>query len=298
MSNSLEVDYFQRPTHRIIVNTIPHCGTHLVSSILEELGYSHATYWSIRHGKVKVGLNWRLSNKLMNFGASRKNTDVVPVSVASPRPVKMSLIKHYLGKVGPAEYLLSHAPYSDTLSNYFIENSWKGFLIIRDPRDMCLSMINHIRTRPQHMAHKYLFEVLNTESERINAIVRGFDNSSSRGIVSISQMYDSVMGWEKSPNFVWMKFEDLVGGKGGGDNVKQREGIVAILQGLGIDFSRDEEKILDSIGGNAYGNSSTFRKGQIGGWRDKLDDSDKQVFREYANELLLSLGYEDDPDWV
>ena len=30
--------------HKVLINTIPHSGTHLVSSVLDTIGYRHATY--------------------------------------------------------------------------------------------------------------------------------------------------------------------------------------------------------------------------------------------------------------
>ena len=48
---------------------------------------------------------------------------------------------------------------------------------------------------------------------------------------------------------------------------------------------------------NIFGVSNTFRKGQIGGWREEFSEEHAQAARETAGPLLVELGYEADPEW-
>ena len=128
----------------MLVNTVPHCGTHLVSSILDTIGYKHATYRKYGLFRRKVGLNWRLSETFMNISPEKYDNSVL-VSVASPKLVRFEIVEKSLNKINFGEYALSHIPFNKKFSNYLIKHNWKGFFIIRDPRDMCLSMLRHIR---------------------------------------------------------------------------------------------------------------------------------------------------------
>ena len=41
----------------------------------------------------------------------------------------------------------------------------------------------------------------------------------------------------------------------------------------------------------------TFRKGQIGGWREAFTEAHKEAFKATAGDLLVQLGYEADLGW-
>ena len=47
-----------------------------------------------------------------------------------------------------------------------------------------------------------------------------------------------------------------------------------------------------------FGLGRTFRKGQIGGWREEFSEEHAQAARETAGQLLVELGYEADPGVV
>jgi hypothetical protein len=43
--------------------------------------------------------------------------------------------------------------------------------------------------------------------------------------------------------------------------------------------------------------SPTFRRGQIGGWREEFTAEHKALFKEVAGDILIELGYERDHRW-
>ncbi|OIJ18549.1 hypothetical protein BKP45_19090 [Anaerobacillus alkalidiazotrophicus] len=45
------------------------------------------------------------------------------------------------------------------------------------------------------------------------------------------------------------------------------------------------------------GESPTFRKGQLGNWREEFDQEIKQAFKHVAGDILIQLGYEKDDKW-
>lgn len=277
--------------YKVLINTIPHCGTHLVSSILDTIGYSPATYRKFGIIKKKVDLNWRLSEKILNL-SPEKYTDSIQVSVGSPKLVRFNIVKKTLNQVENGKYALSHVPFNEELSNYLISNNWKGIFIIRDPRDMISSMLRHIENRSHHPFHFYLFKKKKSNSERIEEIVKGFINEKNRKFVGINRMYTSMLKWKKSLNFVFLKYEELVGSKGDGDAVNQKNSIKKILNKLNFTKNTIDNNLLNYIGNESYGKSGTFRKGKIGSWKDKFNEKDVIIFKKYANELLISLGYE------
>lgn len=317
--NTRDIFHTETPRHKVIINSIPHCGTHLVSTILDLLGFKHARYSGLRFSKPRfdcnsdqkfgllslvkglipvnfikgqpVALNWKTYYDFRNIMAGFSDISV-PVSVGSPMSVRLQAIKKIISKVTETQYILGHVPHHPVTEELLTKNNWKGIFIIRDPRDMCLSMLRHIKSRPHHLAFPYLYKRLSSDAERIQALLFGYDaESSERGIVSVQQMYQSMMKWAQSPNFIMIRFEELIGLKGGGDSQLQLTAIRHILKHL--DFSQpDNEEIMQWIAENAFGKSSTFRKGQIGSWRGEMPSGEVQKFQEAAGALLNQLGYE------
>jgi hypothetical protein len=46
-----------------------------------------------------------------------------------------------------------------------------------------------------------------------------------------------------------------------------------------------------------FGVGRTFRKGQIGGWREEFSEEHERAVKEVSGSLLVELGYEAGPDW-
>jgi hypothetical protein len=274
---------------RVIVNTVPHSGTHLVSSILDIIGYSHALqfHWKTLSYK-KVGINWRTSMLPGNNGMNNMEEKFY-VSVATPQLVRADLIKNIIKKINNNKYLLSHIPYSDIFSDMLTDSHFKGISIIRDPRDMCLSMLNHIETRPHHLAFDALYNNLPSRKERLEAIAEGTKiqtTGGNRSFGNLKKMVESMLPWEKPDNFILLKFEDLVGAKGDGLADVQFQSINKILNHLNV-----EHFVVEEIANNSFGKSGTFRKGKVNRWKTELNEDEKEIFKKH-DDFIVSLGYE------
>ena len=287
--------------NNLFVNTIPHSGTHLVTTILDSLGFTHANiknrFYTVRpyfRRLQKAGINWRSSMDLYNYFTIIEKKTVL-VSVASPRLVRASLIAKLFSKVEDNQYVIGHMPYSYDGKKVIQENIAKTITIIRDPRDMAISMINHSRTRPQHHAHKYLFDELKSESERLNAVLSGYDNHLG-SLIGINQMYSSMLKWKEEVENITLKFEDLVGHRGGGSNENQILSIHNLIDYLDLVSEFDNEKV-SNIAKNSFGVSGTFRKGKIGAWKDFFSHSDKELYNSKIGDLLMDIGYDSDKNW-
>ena len=285
----------------VFVNTIPHSGTHLVAAILDQLNYRHTQIFNKFYSKKpyyrrrqKAGINWRTSTEIGNYLRFFSNHEIL-VSVASPRVAKAGVVANLLSKVQNHEYIIGHMPYSkegDRIVCQFID---KTITIIRDPRDMAISMLSHIGERPTHMAHHYLFNVLSTNSERLEAVVLGYNNQYG-SLTGVLNMYNSMLKWGDRDHNLTLKFEDLVGEKGGGKNNAQFDAINRMVKHLGLMDMVDDRSIV-SIGVDSFGKTSTFRKGMIGKWNNVFNSADKSMVRESLGGLLVRLDYESDNEW-
>jgi hypothetical protein len=94
------------------------------------------------------------------------------------------------------------------------------------------------------------------------------------------------------PRVLNVRFEDLIGSKGGGNDERQIKTIAdifAYLEADGIDARL--------IAGKAFSeNSVTFRKGKIGDYRNVLSAAQIKLFNELHGDVIRQYGY--DPDHV
>jgi hypothetical protein len=208
---------------------------------------------------------------------------------------KSGVVANLLSAAQDGEYIIGHMPYSEEGNKLIQKYISKTITIIRDPRDMALSMLSHIKERPSHMAHIYLYSQLKTDNERLIAVVNGYDNEFG-SLVGLEAMYRSMLSWGNQSGNILLKFEDLVGEQGGGNNAIQYDVVTRVINHLALEGQMSDERIL-AMGFESFGKTTTFRKGQIGKWTDLLDDKDKALFKGSLNHLLDELDYEVGSDW-
>ena len=107
-------------------------------------------------------------------------------------------------------------------------------------------------------------------------------------------------GWLDDTKTLAVKFEDLVGERGGGSEEKRLSTVAQILDYLEIKLSLPQIKtkfasdILDPEESHTYKKGN---KGSIGSWKTRFKESHKQEFKKVAGNLLIDLGYETNLNW-
>tara|TARA_B100001250_G_scaffold65148_1_gene51594 strand:+ start:9135 stop:9992 length:858 start_codon:yes stop_codon:yes gene_type:complete len=278
---------------KIFINTVPHSGTHFLSSLLENIGYEHAIYRNTFYFRTpyyrrdqRAGINWRsaylFKEKLKFF---EKKT--IPVSVSSPVNISESTYKDLFKVLCPGKFIIGHVPYSEQTEKVHSSAIDLSLTIIRDPRDMILSMLRHIKERPHHHAFDYLFNNLDNDSERFFAVAEGYDNFQGR-LIGVDHMINSMLNWQVSDTNLCIKFEDIVGPSGGGSLISQLKTLETILTFIGLSSSKSD---LEMLALNTFGKSSTFRKGQAYGWKQVLKEDENKIFEEKYSLILEKMGY-------
>ena len=251
-------------------------------------------------------------------------------------------------------YTFAHFP----LSNYALQNSSKksSILMIRDPRDIIVSMVYHIikhgwpllenstlekflalsfddqlmylieNDLPQHPLSEALFQASETarqsdslpaklenpieEEELLDPRLEKFKKTaaflntplSPDALNMISRELYGVESTPQESHSLLVRFENLVGEKGGGSLNSQLEELKKIATFLNIPLSQDA---LSVIAHELYGIQSlkntalaaTFREGKIGAWRNTFKEEHKEKFKKRFNERLIALGYEKNDQW-
>jgi len=304
---------------RVVANSVPKGGTHLLDRLLVLLGFGLVDFGGIRphlvedgrfssaRGRLKTSLGLRMPENVMGIGPHLveggrfprvrgilrdRRPEKVTVGVDFPRGIDRLWLGRRLAKVPEGSFVTAHCVHTPQLASLFAEEGMKTVCIIRDPRDVAVSSMHYIKQQRGHFAHE-AYTSLPSDHARLLLSIRGGELAGHR-LRSLGERYRQFSGWGQDPNTVVVRFEDLVGPKGGGSAAVQRRTVERVAAHL--DLGLDEQGVV-SVTENLFGVGRTFRKGQIGGWRDEFSQEHERAAREVAGALLVELGYEEGQGW-
>jgi hypothetical protein len=269
---------------RIVANSIPKSGTNLLARLLTLLGFEQTSEMGIRSRLVAGPFS--PARKLLRARSKEK----VTIGVASPQRIDRRWLERRLSRVADGCFVTAHCVYSPELASLLAGERMRVVCILRDPRDVAVSQMHHIKQRKQHFAHE-AFLKLPSDHERLLHSIRGGELGGRR-LQSLDERYRQFLGWQDDDNAMVVKFEDLVGPRGGGSAEAQQLAVAGVASHLGV-----EEATMGVVEENLFGVGRTFRKGQIGGWREVFSAEHERAAREIAGPLLVKLGYEAEPEW-
>jgi hypothetical protein len=265
---------------RGLANSVPKSGTHLLFRLLELLDIQRYRTW-------RLDPEWTLERSL----SRRLRMD--PRGAKEPLPIGRGVIvsaawaRRVFRAMPEDQAILGHCAYSPQVSTAVIEGGLRTICIVRDPRDVAVSHAHfimrigkkRITRKPEHQA----LVALPDNRARILAMLRG-----PSGKPSIAESFREFKGWHDHPDVCFVRFEDLVGARGGGDGALQRESIRRFLDFLGM--SRTAEQV-ETICSSLFGNTGTFRKGTIGQWRQEFGPEQRAAAKETLADVLETYGY-------
>jgi sulfotransferase 6B1 len=262
---------------RVLVNSLPKAGTHLLTSLLRGLP--------------------RMTHSGRHFVLDDFRMEVDRPSIWGDVPVvDWDRLGRDLARLNRGQFLTSHCPAVPTLLRILDGLDYKVLFIVRDPRDVVVSSALYISRLQRHIMHARYKQLFHSDEERIMGTITGFPpDSGGRGAESIGSKLSRYMPWLDSPLVQSCRFESLVGPAGGGSVVDQIAEVRRVVEYLDLRMSSSE---ISSLSDRVWTRGSpTFRRGLIGDWRNHFTDEHKTAFKEIAGEHLIALGYENDLDW-
>lgn len=186
-------------------------------------------------------------------------------------------------------YIAAKEPYISTLT----AAGRATVFVYRDPRDMIISHVFYAtQIHKGHGMHRYYTETLQNMEERINAAIRGVDESESE-LSDILTKYESYLPWLEHPEVLSLRFEDLIL-----DRQVTLWRILDYLAERGFTPQPPRPTALQVLSEAIEPRrSGTFRKGQPGNWREHFTPSNIAQFKDCTGDLLVRMGYEKDTDW-
>jgi Sulfotransferase domain len=304
---------------RIVANSIPKSGTHLLDRLLVLLGFEMVDLGGVRPHLAKSNYRFPLVNKrlksilglrgpedVMGIGPHlveggrfrparrllRGRGEKVTVGVVSPQPIGRRWLTRRLSKVPDGGFVSAHCIYTPQLADLFRQQGLSTVCILRDPRDVAVSQMHYIKQLENHFAHEG-YMALPSDKERLLLAIRGGELGGRR-LQSLDERYRQFLRWERDGGAAVAKFEDLVGTKGGGSAEAQRLAVERVAEHLGVGV---DEATMRAVEEGLFGAGRTFRKGQIGGWREEFSAEHARAVEEVLGPLLVELGYEAGPNW-
>ncbi len=267
---------------RVVANSVPKSGTHLLARLLVLLGFEQAKLGGIRSHLVS-GPYAPIKRLLRGRGPEK-----VTVGVVSPERVDRRWLARRLGRVSDGQFVTAHCVHTPELAGLLREQGMRTVCILRDPRDVAVSQVHYIKRLKKHPVHAG-FAALPTDRERLMFAIRGGELGGRR-MLSLDERYRRFSGWASEEGAVVVRFEDLVGPRGGGSEEAQRRAVGMVAAHLGVEA---DEATLARVGEGIFGAGQTFRKGMIGGWREEFSAEHERAAEEVAGPLLAELGYAD-----
>jgi len=169
--------------------------------------------------------------------------------------------------------------------NFCIENDFKVITTKRDIRDWLISLIAAQRIIDNRKGEIINWSIQETLKQQL---LNRYSAINLLGNFYLEMKRIASLGLE-------IKFEDLLGEKGGGSLSIQKLTILNIANYLNITLNNQQ---LNYICENLWGISGTFRKGIIGDWKNYFTDDIKETFIKLGGaDILIAEGYEKDYDW-
>ncbi len=264
------------PGPRVLATSVPKAGTHLVASLLKNFP---RMMFSGRHSSLA---EWALPGTRSDVAGNVPELD-------------WARLERALKAVNRGHFMTAHFPAVPELGDTLQRLGYKTIFMIRDPRDVVISNAFYITRLKRHFLNER-FNDMATLDERIMACITGLPaTGNTPGLISIGQRITNYVGWKDDPGAHLCRFEDLVGANGGGSDETQRQEIESIAAHINRTLTlSDVHRIARKTWSQ---DSSTFRKGVVGDWKNHFNDAHKEAFKRVSGQEIIDLGFERSFDW-
>ena len=277
---------------RILVNSLPKSGTHLLTRAVELFGYhDYAENIKKSEQKTPVNFDYREVKNALNQ-TSLKAQGAISIGSLSPLYVSPSVFQQWLEPVQPKEYIVGHISYSPSLFPLLTDLNYRHLFIIRDPRAVLPSLLSFI-LNPQGIPKKHFLEAdlkQMSQDQRLDFILEGgYAAKAATTVKSFAQVYRDMLNWRKESSCLIIRFEELVGELGGGSKEKQKQAVKNIATYLQHPF---DDRIINKLDTIYNPSSPTFRLGQVNSWKSSMPPKTIERLTAYCEPLWQEAGYE------
>jgi len=261
------------PEPRVLVNSVPKAGTHLVTSILDLLPEMRST--GIHLDQVNTGRYGKINPEIAELD--------------------WQIVRSMLGRVKSGQYATSHLWSHPTLFEILAELGFRSIFVVRDPRDILVSAAEYVHRLRRHPQYQRFREDYPDRDARLHALIDGFPAGRwGHPQLPFVERLRGYQPWlDPREGVLCCRFEDLIGDAGGGSRSAQRTRVAEI--GHHVERHLDQAT-LDHIELAAWSSRSpTFRNGASGEWKTVLVGPTLEYFNKQVDpEVMAAYGYQQD----
>ena len=270
---------------KVLANSLPKSGTHLLVSMLELCGLKENSL-SLKGSLVRPTQKNPFRNIYTRYCRTSKQYGFW-VDLDDPKGfIRKRVLRKKFRSVNEGEFVVAHLPYSPELMDFFGGKDTRVIYITRDPRDVLVSYYNHQVRDSSYSFHSFFRE--KSLEESVEFILSGL----SSGGVKLAPLIDRIangLQWLDQDRVCHVRFEDLIGEKGGGDRYAQESIVMRILDFLDLSNSVDVEMVIE----NVYNTEAqTFHVGQINRWQREMSPKLVSRLNRDLGIYIEKLGYE------
>lgn len=246
----------------LLINSIPKSGTHLVTSMLNQL--PHISF----------------SGRVIVHDSYSKAPD--PLQGVEPS-YNHARLQRDLARIAPGTYANAHLYFDEPTRATVSDLGFAGVFVFRDPRDVCVSQVRYIESFRGHPNHSRLMNEYPDFNSRLMAIISGFPPSAEgRGMADVGRRLQSFIGWKSQLSS--FAYEEFIGQSSDVDLVVRR-----LAGALGIPQSDEHIELMRRGIGNRW--SPTMRDGGTQGWRTSFAAHHIEAMQTVASQQMAQLGY-------
>lgn len=250
------------PGPRVVANSMPKSGTHLLTELLEQID------------------GMRFSGQLAMYTPAIETGD----------RHRMRHLERRTRRLRTSHYLMGHIANDEHAEAALASHDVKLVTILRDPRAVVLSGMNYLYNATWMPHRQELLALLPDERAVLEFLVRGHGEPGEEFYTpEIGHHYNAYASWVGSGIGTTVRFEDLVGARGGGLHAVQLETVQRILTYLG--YPADEDAAAGIARGAFSSDSITFHGGRVDAWRDRLPRDLADEIAERCGADMTRLGY-------
>jgi sulfotransferase 6B1 len=251
------------PGPRAVANSMPKSGTHLLATLYDQLE------------------GMRLSGRLVAFDCGDR---------FDPAP-RLKEIDKVLRRLRDSRYVGGHLICEPEIEAMVRERNIKLVTILRDPRAVIVSGAHYVMDAKQLKGRDEALELFPDRDSMLRALVFGYAEPGEKFYFpEIGERFRAYASWVDSSVGLTVRFEDLIGGRGGGSDDEQVEKVAQIVQFLGYgDGAESATAIAERLFSEKV---ITFRAGTIDSWREDLPADLAREIEERCADSMARLGYE------
>lgn len=214
----------------------------------------------------------------------RAGKDNYQLGINSPILARRSAVDRFLKHVGRDQFITAHVGHSADLLETCIEMGFVPIQVVRDPRAILASFVPYVLADRHHFLHN-LFRDMGA-NQRYQAVYEGVSRKNG-SLRSLGECCHALDPWIDHPQVFRIRFEDIVGSAGGGDDAARLE----VLQRLATLLEAPESRI-EEVAQKLYGpGRHTFRKGRIATWREEVPKDLQRRIADELGDILEKWGY-------